>query len=117
MSRAVGVALALTIWLGSVAGAAPRNPLTRLPPKVRSVFACILWAESRSTFAHLNLSDNNRYGQSGIFQIAPITWNRWAPTVGIRVPVWRATPLQQELVAVKIWRVDSFFPWHGDGCV
>lgn len=117
MRRVVGVVLALTICVGTAAGAAVRNPIALLPIKVRSVFACIMWAESRSTFARLNLTDNNRYGQSGIFQIAPITWNRWAPTVGIHVPVWRATPYQQEVVAVKIWRVDGFTPWHGDGCM
>ena len=109
--------LALTIWVGSAAGAVQRNPIALLPAKVKAVFACIMWAESRSTFSHLNLKDNNRYGQSGIFQIAPITWNRWAPTVGVHAPVWRATPFQQETVAVKIWRVDGWWPWHGDGCV
>ena len=106
--------LALTIGLSGTAGA---NPITRLPAKIRSTFVCIMWAESRSTLSKLNLGDNNRYGQSGIFQIAPITWNRWAPTVGIHIPVWRATPLQQEKVAVRIWQVDTFWPWHGDGCV
>ena len=116
MRRVIGVVLALTLWCGSVAGAA-RNPVALLPTKIRSVFSCIMWAESRSTFQKLNLGDDNRYGQSGIFQIAPITWNRWAPTVGIRTPVWQASPFQQETVAIRIWRADGFSPWHGDGCV
>jgi hypothetical protein len=85
-----------------------------LPKSVRAHFACIMYRESRSTFAHLNLGDNNRYGSSGIFQIEPILWNARS---GFHVPVWKATPYQQELGAIQIWRVDGFSPWHAfDGC-
>lgn len=107
----------LSILFSIPAGAASRNPIISLPVSVRSVFACIMWHESRSTFNHMNLGDNNRYGSSGIFQIEQTTWARWAAPLGIKVPVWRATPYEQELVAVNIWRHDGFGPWSNDGCV
>jgi len=100
------------------AGASSRNPLATLPVKVRHEFACIMWHESRSTISHPNLGDNRSDGgSSGVFQIVPLTWNRWAPLVGVRVPVWRASYVQQQLVAIEIWRKDTFAPWRFDGCV
>ena len=80
-----------------------------LPRDVRARFACIMWHESRSTFATLNLGDNSRYGSSGIFQIEPILWNARS---GFHFPVWKATPYQQELGAIHIWRIDGFEPWQ-----
>jgi hypothetical protein len=82
-----------------------------LPKQVRAHFSCILWVESRSTFAHLNLKDVSRWGSSGPWQMEPILFNRWAPLVGVRVPVYEATPYQQELVAISVWRHDGFSPW------
>lgn len=117
MRRIVAViSLVASLGLSAGAGASPRNPISLLPAPVRHMFACIMWRESRSTFAHLNLRDNNRWGSSGIFQIVEGTWARWAPLVGVTVPVWRATPYQQERVAVEIWRHDGFSPWASDGC-
>jgi hypothetical protein len=88
-----------------------------LPKSTLPTWRCIMWHESRSTFLHPNLGDNNPYGSSGIFQMMPILWNAWAPKVGIRVPVWRATPYQQALVAAEVWKVDRFSPWTNfDGC-
>jgi hypothetical protein len=89
------------------------GPMLALPRSARASFSCILWHESRSTFQHLNLGDNNRYGSSGIFQIEQ---QLWAARSGFRVPVWKATPYQQELGAIRIWRVDGFHPWYSDGC-
>ena len=111
---------AVLSFFPSVAGAVrlPPGPLWHEPPALRRVWSCILWHESRSTFARVNLSDNSRYGSSGIFQMTPVLWNRWAPLVGVRVPVWRATPAQQERVAYEVQTRDGgFWPWKGDGCV
>lgn len=118
MKRVVAVlSLVASLGLSSVAGASPRNPIALLPQPVRHVFACIMWRESRSTFAHLNLRDNNPYGSSGIFQIVEGTWARWAPLAKVFVPVWKASAYQQELVAIVIWRHDGFSPWSAsDGC-
>lgn len=103
--------------LAAPAGASPRNPILSLPKAVQSHFACIIWRESRSTFVRPNLLDNNgNGGASGVFQMEPILWNRWAPSAGVHVPVWKASYYQQSLVAVNVWRHDGFSPWAGDGC-
>jgi hypothetical protein len=93
------------------------QPVIQLPTPAIRTFQCILKAESRSTFTHPNLGDNNRYGSSGIFQIEQATWQEWATPLGIHVPVWQATPLQQATVAVNIYKHDGFGPWRSDGCV
>ena len=100
--------------VSGVAGGAGRfwGPMLALPKPVRAEFSCILWRESRSTFQHLNLKDVSRWGSSGIFQIEPVLWNARS---GFNLPIWKATPYQQELGAIQIWRVDGFGPWQ-DGC-
>jgi|ERR1035437_6802478 hypothetical protein len=115
------VFIACLLTAGSAVGvgaSTPRNPILSLPKSVQSHFACIIYRESRSTFVHLNLGDNNRYGASGIFQIEQITWQAHQKAAGVpyKVHVWQASPLQQEQVAIAIWRADSFNPWRGDGC-
>lgn len=94
------------------------GPMLALPKSVRATFACIMYRESRSTFNHLNLGDNNRYGSSGIFQIEQATWaaHQSAAHVPFRVHVYQASPYQQELVAIQIWKADGFGPWSSDGC-
>ena len=110
----VSVSLLFSLPAGA---ATPRwfQPIVDMPTAVVHGFQCRIWHESRSTFAHPNLGDNNAYGSSGIFQMEPILWNRWAPLVGVHVPVWRATPYQQSLVAVEVYKFDGFSPWR-DGC-
>ncbi len=97
---------------------APRwfQPLLGLPRSVVRTFRCVIAHESRSTFVHPNLGDNNRWGSSGIFQIEEITWraHQLAAHVPLSVQVWQATPLQQARVAVAIWRADGFQPWSAD---
>jgi len=93
------------------------QPVMELPSPQIQTFRCIIYAESRSTFTRPNLGDNSRYGSSGIFQIEEATWAFWGPLVGVRGPVWQATPYQQALVAVEIYRHDGFGPWMSDGCV
>lgn len=98
---------------GTAAQAAPSNPI---PPALRSAFACIIWHESRSTFAHPNLGDNNADGSSGVFQIEQATWVAHQHVAGVpySVHVWQATFLQQEKVAVAIQRADGWGPWSAD---
>lgn len=118
------ILITVIVFLSVVSGAVsvsaatkPRNPIVTLSLPVREEFACVMWAESRSTLMHPNLGDNNASGgSSGVFQIIASTWNEWAPRVGIHVPVWRASYYQQSLVAVEIWRNDGFGPWSGDSC-
>ena len=84
-----------------------------LPSSAWKTFTCIIYTESRSTWTHPNLGDNNRYGNSGIFQIEPGTWNAH---VGPHMPdVWRANPREQAIGALNIWKADQFHPW-ADGC-
>ena len=90
-------------------------PVLAMSKQARERIACILWRESRSTFARLNLADVSRWGSSGLWQMEPILFNRWAPLVGVHVPVWKATPYQQELVFVEVVKYDGFSPWN-DGC-
>ena len=116
--KRVLAALVLAASLGATGGIASGStrfwgPMLALPKQVRAHFACIIWHESRSTFAHLNLGDNSKFGSSGIFQIEPILWNARS---GFHFPVYEASPYQQELGAIQIWRVDSFGPWSGDIC-
>jgi hypothetical protein len=97
------------------------NPIMNLPVAAIETFTCIIWAESRSTWAHLNLKDNDaRPGaSSGIFQIEQATWaaHQAAAHVPARIHVWQATPHEQELVAAAIWRADGFGQWtRYDGC-
>jgi hypothetical protein len=96
-----------------------------LSAPTRAHFACILKAESRSTWTHLNLGDNNRYGSSGIFQIEQPTFAAHQraggvplrTTAGHTIHVWQASPYQQELVAIAIWKADGFSQWDPfDGC-
>jgi len=92
-------------------------PLSGLPHQ--STWRCILHAESRSTFIHPNLGDNNPNGSSGVFQIEQATWaaHQLAARVPARVHVWQASLYQQARVAAAIWRADGFSPWRSDGCV
>lgn len=87
------------------------QPIARLPKPVFRHFACILHVESRSTFRHPNTGDNSRYGSSGVFQIEPILWNRWAPIAGVHVQVWQASLYQQAQVAATIYKYDGFSQW------
>ena len=93
------------------------QPIMELPRTAIHTFTCIIWAESRSTWEHPNLTDNNRWGSSGIFQIEQGTWAVWAARVGLHMKVWQASPYQQALGAASIWRHDGFAPWRWDGCV
>lgn len=89
-----------------------------LPKPVIASFRCIIWAESRSTFEHPNLGDNNPYGSSGIFQIEQITWAAHQAVAGVArsIHVWQATAYEQARVAAAIWRADGLAPWASDGC-
>lgn len=109
-------------------------PLLLLSPRVYHRFQCVLRVESRSTFAHPNTGDNSAVASSGIFQIVPILWNRWAWVAGVghktsiwylgatahnavTIPASNATLYQQARVAATIYRYDGFVPatWN-DGC-
>jgi hypothetical protein len=94
-------------------------PVLSLPTSLRAHVPCIMMRESHSTYQHLNLGDNNRYGSSGIFQMEQATFaaHQLAAGVPLSVHVWEASPFQQELVFVEILRVDGTGPWSRyDGC-
>ena len=115
--------LAATLALtGGSAGAAGRwyAPLLKLPHADLLRAQCIIYRESRSTFAHPNLGDDNgNPGQSGIFQMSNATngvWDLYALPV-LHVVIWKATAYQQALGFMLVWKVDKFGPWHSfDGC-
>ena len=106
-------------------------PLLSLSPQ--STVACILHAESRSTYAHPNLKDTNFY-QFGPFQFTPILWDRWAWEAGVgaktrswylgttaldsvTIPAYRATLYEQAEVFAYVARHDGMWPWqNSDGC-
>jgi len=94
------------------------QPILSLPKWTLPVWTCILHNESRSTFLHPNLGDNNPYGSSGIFQIEQVTWAAHQLAAGVpkRIHVWQATALEQAKVAVAIFKADGFSPWYSDGC-
>lgn len=114
--------IAASLVPASFAGASPPRwyqPILALPSAATVTFECVIWRESRSTFAHPNLHDDSRYGSSGIFQIEQATWaaHQLAAGVPLSVHVWQATPYQQALVAVAIYRANGFGPWTlNDGC-
>lgn len=109
--------LGAVLMLASLSTGQP-NPVLKLPAPIIQTFTCVIWHESRSTWSHFNLGDNSRTGSSGIFQIEQPTWaaHQLAAGVPLSVHVWQATPYQQELVAVAIYRADGFHPWWYDGC-
>lgn len=107
----------LSVLFATPASAGRLNPLAATRGSVKATWACIMWRESRSTFAHPNLRDDSRIGSSGVYQIEVSIWDYWAPKIGIHVPVWRASYHQQSLVAQEIWKHDGFGPWTmSDGC-
>lgn len=115
MRRAfAALVLAATLSISGVASASTHHfwgPMLALPKSVRATFSCILWKESRSTFNHLNLGDNSKVGSSGIFQIEE---SLWLARSGFKIPVWQATPFQQEVGAINIYKADGFHPWSAD---
>lgn len=111
---------ALPTMAGTATAASPygipaSNPISRIAPALQKIFTCVIWHESTSSWRHLNLNDNRSDGSSsGIFQITEGTWKAWAPKVGINVPIWKATPLQQEQGAIEIYKHDGWVPWKAD---
>lgn len=114
---AAGIILAAVLSQSGAVSAASRPwyyPLLRLGPAVYHRFEfCVLPGQSRSTFAHPNRGDNSRYGSSGVYQMEPIIWNRWAPVAGVHALIWKATLYQQSLVAATVYKHDGFHPWAG----
>jgi hypothetical protein len=112
------LACSLLVLSGSIsttASAAPTRwfePIAKLPKAAFRHFACIIRIESRSTFQKPNLGDNSRHGSSGVFQIEPVLWGRWAPLAGVHVQVWQASLYQQAEVAATIYKYDGFSPWR-----
>lgn len=122
------IATAIIVALSMVSGSAlataattPRwfQPVMELPKPAIQTFRCVIHHESTSTFTHPNLGDDNADGgSSGIFQIEQGTWaaHQLAAHVPLSIHVWQATPYQQSLVAVAIYRADGWHPWWYDGC-
>jgi hypothetical protein len=124
MNRINRILIVLIVASSLVCGAVTANaatprwfqPIAQLPRSTFRTFACVIWHESRSTFTHPNLRDNNGYGSSGIFQIEQGTWaaHQLAAGVPLRVHVWQASESQQASVAAAIDRADGFGPWSAD---
>ncbi len=112
------IMLVVPLFWGSVASASTHSKPWYAPLRANvshaawATFTCIIWTESRSTWRHPNLGDNNRYGASGLFQFEDATW---LARSGFRFHVWQATPTQQALGALRLYQADGFSPWT-DGC-
>jgi hypothetical protein len=81
----------------------------------------VIHAESRSTWAHPNLHDDDpEASNSGIFQIQDATFHAHFGDKSLHV--WQATPRQQAIAAINIrWAdhddgLNGFGAWAGDGC-
>jgi hypothetical protein len=97
------------------------EPLLRGDRSDWPTWTCIIWHESRSTWAVPNLKDDNPSATNiGIFQFTDDTFRAH---ISVDVHVWQATPRQQAIAALNTRRVDrkdgynGFGPWKGDGCV
>ena len=77
-------------------------------PVIFHKFTCIIFHESRSTWAHPNLGDNRTWGSSGIFQFEDSTW---LARSGFHFHVWQASPRQQAIGALRLEQADGFGPW------
>jgi hypothetical protein len=81
----------------------------------------VIHAESRSTWAHPNLHDDDpAASNSGIFQIQDATFHAH---FGVKtLHIWQASPRQQAIAAINIrWAdhddgLNGFGAWAGDGC-
>lgn len=113
-----------TSRVSSSAGRKWYSPIFDLGPKARSFFACVLFRESRSTWAHPNTHDGDRAypGQYGIYQFTwPSPNNAWDAYVfpKLHVEPRYASALQQSEGAAIIWKMgDEIQTWtFSDGCI
>ena len=92
------------------------QPIWNLGPKVRRVFTCIIYRESRSTWETPKVSDGT-YDQYGIFQInwGAGIWQKYVEP-NLHITVQKANAYQQALGVALIFRADGYFPWKYDGC-
>ena len=92
------------------------EPIWKFGPKVRQVFTCILYSESRSTWSRPKIKDGSP-AQYGIFQInwSAGIWQKYAePT--LHIVIKGASAYQQALGISLIFKVDGYYPWRSDGC-
>ena len=133
--------LTTTVGIPSASSASSHHPAHNAPwyAPVKAlpdqpVIVCILHNESRSTYAHPNLGDNNDPYQYGVFQFSVILWNRWAWVAGVgrkapgwylgstalnavTVPAYKSTLYQQSKVFATVDRNDGLGMWtRFDGC-
>ena len=116
---AAALVFAVVISASGISGASQRwfSPLLKLPKSDLPAVACVLEHESRSTFAHPNLGDDNgNPGDSGLFQIDNTpkgVWARWV-LPKLHVLVWKASAFQQAEGFVLIFQHDGWGPWSAD---
>jgi len=96
----------------TTAPAAPVDLMTEQAPTVQATFACIRYAESRTTPTAVNAQS----GDGGLYGFAVGTWqehggDQFAPTAPT------ATTAEQSTVAVWTWEATGWAPWATDGCV
>lgn len=92
-------------------------PIAKLGPNAWRFFTCVIYAESRSTWAHPHTVDVAG-DQYGIFQIS-IGARIWQAYVlpFFHVALQTANAYQQAVGAALIYRVDGTYPWaRFDGC-
>ena len=90
----------------------PKNdPMHRLMAQAWRMFACIRWREDGD-----QPHERNSAGSAGMYQFQDATWRqyggaRFAPQANL------ATAAEQDVVAVRVFRAEQFYPWDGDPCV
>ncbi len=84
-------------------------------PQLNSFLRCVVQAESGGNYAAI--SPTGQY--MGAFQFAQSTWNEAALLAGmpslVGVPPYRASPTDQDLLAIALYNADGEQPWY-DPC-
>jgi hypothetical protein len=84
------------------------DPLRRLPRQAWKMFACVRWREGGDLA--------NQPNGAGMYQFTNrATWDEFKGTFP-EVPS-DATPLEQDIVAYRVWKTEQFLPWNGDPCL
>jgi hypothetical protein len=84
------------------------DPLRRLPRQAWQMFQCVRWREGGDLADQPNGAGMYQFTNRG-------TWDEFKG----RFPETPsdATPLEQDIVAYRVWKTEQFLPWNGDPCL
>ena len=79
-----------------------------LPKQAWRLFVCVRWREGGDMA--------NQPNGAGMYQFTNrATWDEFRGSFP-EVPS-EATPLEQDIVAYRVWKTEQFLPWNGDPCL